>query len=202
VRALRPTWTIPDQLVPVGHDLYSWWYAPCLQTNTTSSQADGIRIIDGTPSDMAPADPTRRPYLMQRTDRRGRLIESVLVGPESGLAPPPPPLAVVEADPQPVGDVVEPEPEPERAVRVPRGNGVPVAARLGIGVAGAGAAVAGSALVYQARVVGPQRWSPVMTDAEWESYRSDQLAPAQGAGIGLIGVGAAAVTASALTFVF
>lgn len=202
VRALRPTWTLPDQLLPVGHDLYSWWYSPCLETSTTSLQDGSIRIIDGTPTDLAPADPTRRPYLVQRTDRRGRLVSSELIGPESGLAPPPPPLAVVEADPQPVA-IAEPEPVPEeRPPRVPSGKGVPLVARVGLGVAGAGAVAAGSGLVYTARVVGPQRYSPVMTSEEWEAYRSDQLAPTQGAGIGLIGVGAAAVTASALTFAF
>ncbi len=198
VRALRPTWTLPDQLLPVGHDLYSWWYAPCFPTTQTSIQDGGIHLVDGTPTDLAPADPSKRPYLLQRTDRRGKLLSSELMGPESASAAAPPPLAVVVPDP--IAPVVAEAPKvAKRVSAAPKTSPLP---GIGLGVVGAGAATAGSVLVYNARVVGPGRYSPVMTDEEWETYRSDTLAPAQGFGIGLLGVGAAAISASALTFAF
>lgn len=178
-RAIRPALQFPDEL-GLAEDLRLWWDAPCPEPGADRLPAGSCAVDGDREARSTPKDSVVRPYLFQEVDGSGEVVRSSMV--EPGMSRP-------NWEREPLG-------------RSDRGAGDVNGGGIGLAVAGAGAATAGTVLLYQAAVVGPARHSAELTDAGWETYRSEQLVPMRAGGYVLAGIGVASLAASALSFTF
>ncbi len=178
-RVLRPDLPFPEESLP--EDLANWWSAPCDQAAFTRVVA-GPWVVDGNrEAREMPERPDLRPYLFQETDGVGEVVRSVVVAP--GMAAP---------------VLTTPDWFRGRDSEAKKG---PSAVGLGLTAVGVGAAAAGSVMVWQATVLGPEKFSGTLAPEGWDAWRSDVLVPTRTRGIALIGVGAAALMGATFTFV-